>query len=68
MMNPMQMLFSAFKSRGINFPNNINMQDPNQILDYLMKNGKVSQDQYNRAYQQYKNMFGENGMNNLQQQ
>ena len=65
-MNPMNMLFSAFRSRGINLPSNINTSDPNQILQYLMNNGIVSQDQYNRAYQTYRNMYG-NGMNNSQQ-
>lgn len=56
----MNMLFNAMKAKGINFPSNINMSDPNQILDYLMKNGKVTQDQYNKAYQQYRNMVGNN--------
>jgi len=62
-MNPMNMLFNVMKSRGINLPNNINTQDPNAILQYLMQNGKVTQDQYNKAYQQYRSMYG---MNNSQ--
>lgn len=57
-MNPMNMLFNVMKSRGINLPNNINTQDPNAILQYLMQNGKISQDQYNNAYQKYRQMFG----------
>ena len=54
----MNMLFNAMRAKGINFPSNINTSDPNQILDYLMKNGKISQDQYNNAYQKYRQMFG----------
>lgn len=54
----MNMLFNAMRAKGINFPQNVNTNDPNQILDYLMKNGKISQDQYNNAYQRYRQMFG----------
>lgn len=64
MMNPINMLFNVMKSRGINIPNNVNMNDPNAILQYLMNNGIVSQDQYNKAYTQYKSMYG--GTNNSQ--
>lgn len=54
----MNMLFNAMRAKGINFPSNVNTSDPNQILDFLMKNGKISQDQYNNAYQKYRQMFG----------
>ena len=59
-MNPqmMNMLFNAMRAKGINFPSNVNTSDPNQVLDFLMKNGKISQDQYNNAYQKYRQMFG----------
>lgn len=64
-MNPqmMNMLFNAMRAKGINFPSNINMSDPNQILDYLMKNGTVTQEQYNKAYQQLRSMYPQ-GNNN----
>lgn len=63
-MNPMNMLFTVMKARGINLPTDINTNDPNAILQYLMQNGKITQEQYNRAYQQYRLMYG----NNSQQQ
>lgn len=61
MNNPMiNMLFKVMQSRGINLPQNIDMNNPQAIIDYLLKNGKISQDQYNRAYLQYKNIVGNN--------
>ncbi len=42
--NPMQIL-----SRRFNLPSNLN--DPQAILNHLMKTGQVSQEQVNRAYQ-----------------
>ena len=68
MMNPINMLFNVMKSRGINIPANVNMNDPNAIINYLLQSGKISQDQYNRAYsqsKQYQSMM--NGTNNSQQ-
>lgn len=61
-MNPqmMNMLFNTMRAKGINFPQNVNTQDPNSIIQYLMNSGKISQDQYNRAYQQYRNMVSNN--------
>ena len=59
-MNLLQKLFQVMQSRGINIPQNIDMNNPDAIIDYLLKNGKISQDQYNRAYMQYKNMVGNN--------
>jgi len=56
MNNPINMLFQIMKARGINLPSNINMNDPNQIIQYLMQNGKITQDQYNKAYQQFRSM------------
>lgn len=41
-----QMLMQRF-----NVPNNINMNDPRGIVQYLLNNGMVSQDQVNRAMQ-----------------
>ena len=65
-MNPINMLFNVMKARGINIPSDVNMNDPQAIVNYLLQSGKISQDQYNRAYQQYRNIYG-NGMNNSQQ-
>lgn len=45
--NPMQFLMQ----RRMNLPQNMNMQDPQAILNHLMQTGQVSQDQVNRAYQ-----------------
>jgi hypothetical protein len=59
-MNLLQKLFQVMQSKGINIPQNVNTQDPNSIIQYLMNNGKISQDQYNRAYQQYRNMVSNN--------
>lgn len=59
-MNLLQKLFQVMQSKGINIPQNVNTQDPNSVIQYLMNNGKISQDQYNRAYQQYRNMVSNN--------
>lgn len=56
MNSPINLLFQVMKARGINLPSNINMNDPNQIIQYLMQNGKITQDQYNKAYQQFRSM------------
>ena len=42
--NPMQML-----SRRFNLP--MNLHDPNEILNYLVQSGQISQQQINSAYQ-----------------
>ena len=56
MNNPMiNMLFRVMRAKGITLPQNINLQDPNQIIQYLMSNGKITQEQYNNAYNQAKN-------------
>lgn len=51
------MLFNAMRAKGINFPQNVNTNDPNSIIQYLMSNGKISQEQYNTAYNQAKNKY-----------
>lgn len=57
MNNPMiNMLFNAMKAKGITFPQNVNVNDPNQIIQFLMQNGKISQEQYNNAYNQVRQM------------
>lgn len=53
MNNPMMnMLFNAMRAKGINFPQNVNTNDPNSIVQFLMQNGKISQEQFNNAYSQ----------------
>lgn len=41
--NPMQML-----ARRFNIPSNVNMNDPNSIIQYLINSGQVSQQQVNQ--------------------
>lgn len=59
MINPMQVMsmlpqlrsnpIGFLRQRGFNLPDNLN--DPNQIIQYLMNSGQVSQDMYNQARQ-----------------
>lgn len=42
--NPMQILNQKF-----NIPQNVDMSDPNAILQHLLNTGQVSQDQVNNA-------------------
>lgn len=44
--NPMQML-----SRKFNIPQNINMSNPNDIIQHLLNSGQVTQNQVNQAMQ-----------------
>lgn len=57
MNNMIQQLFQVMKMRGINIPQNVNMNDPQAIIQYLMSNGKISQEQYNAAYNRAKNNY-----------
>lgn len=41
--NPMQMLMQRF-----NIPSNVNMNDPNSIIQHLLNTGQVSQQQVNQ--------------------
>ena len=58
MNNPFQMMqaFQQFRSnpaqmlQRYNIPQNM-MNDPNAILNHLMKNGVINQNQVNQAYQ-----------------
>ena len=63
MSNQLNLLFQVMKARGINLPQDINVNNPNQIIQYLLQSGKITQDQYNRAYQQYRSMYPQ-GNNN----
>ena len=49
--NPGQFLIQ----NGLNIPQEY-MKDPNTAIQYLMNNGKVSQNQYNNALQMARNM------------
>ena len=66
-MNPLQKLFQVMQSRGINLPTSI-MNDPRQITNYLLRNNKFTQEQYNNARrqaQQFQQMFSQqNNMSN----
>ena len=42
--NPMQMLNQRF-----NIPQNVNMSNPNDIIQHLLNSGQVTQDQVNNA-------------------
>jgi hypothetical protein len=44
MQNPIQFVLQ----KGFNIPQNIG-NDPNNIIQYLMNSGQISQEQYNRA-------------------
>lgn len=44
--NPLQMLNKRF-----NIPQNVNLNDPNAILQHLMNTGQVSQNQINQVMQ-----------------
>lgn len=49
--NPMQFLLA----RRFNIPNTVNMNDSNEIIQYLINSGQVSQDQVNQANMNAKN-------------
>lgn len=61
--NPLQML-SELKSnpiqflmrRRMNLPQNINVSDPQAILNHLVSSGQISQEQINNAYQMMQRM------------
>lgn len=44
--NPIQLLNQRF-----NIPQNVNLSDPNAILQHLMNTGQVTQDQINQVMQ-----------------
>lgn len=51
--NPMQILNQRF-----NIPQNVNLSDPNAILQHLMRTGQVSQDQINQVMQMKNKILG----------
>ena len=50
--NPVQFLIQ----RRFNIPQNISLNDPNAILNYLVSSGQVNQNQINNAYQMAQQM------------
>lgn len=56
--NPMQMLNQRF-----NIPQNVNISDPNAILQHLMSTGQVSQNQINQVMQMKNNPMIQQLMN-----
>ena len=50
--NPVQFLLQ----RKFNIPQNISLNDPNAILNYLVTSGQISQAQINNAYQMAQQM------------
>ena len=54
----LQMWSQVMASRGITIPNNIN--NPTDIINYLLQNGKITQEQYNKAYNEARRMFPAN--------
>lgn len=57
-MNPMQMLqqlksnpIQFLMQRRMNLPQNVNVSDPQAILNALMQSGQITQQQINSAYQ-----------------
>lgn len=50
--NPLQFLMQ----RRMNLPQNINANDPQAILNHLVRSGQVSQDQINNAYRMMQRM------------
>ena len=42
--NPLQLL-----ARRFNIPQNINLNDPNEITQHLLNTGQITQEQYNNA-------------------
>lgn len=57
MQNPMAML-----SRKYKIPPNVNTNDPDAVIEYLMNSGQVSQGMYNMANQQLAQMKKNNNM------
>lgn len=59
-MNPIQMMNQfrqnpmAMLSRKFNLPQNMNTNNPDEIIQYLMNSGQISQQMYNTANQQLK--------------
>ena len=62
-MNPMQLLQSLkanpvqfVMQRKFNLPHDINANDPNAIINHLLKTNQISQQQINQAYSMMQRM------------
>jgi len=53
--NPM-----SFLSKRFNLPQGL--RTPDEMINYLLQSGQLSQDQINKVYEQYKNMQGNGGI------
>jgi hypothetical protein len=53
--NPMQML-----TRRFNLPQNVNINNPNDIIQYLLNTGQIQQQQYNSARQYAEQLMKQN--------
>ena len=49
--NPLQ----AWAGKGVNMPNNLS--NPDEMINYLLQSGKLTQEQYNKAYSQYRQLM-----------
>lgn len=58
--NMINQLFRVMAAKGINIPSTVNINDPNAVTNYLLQNGKITQDQYNAAYNQAR-VMNQNG-------
>lgn len=47
--------FQAFAGKGVNIPANLSNAD--DVINYLLQSGKISQEQYNQAYSKYRNLM-----------
>lgn len=47
--------FQAWAGKGVNMPNNLS--NPDDMINYLLQNGKITQAQYNQAYEKYRNLM-----------
>ena len=47
--------FQAWASKGVNMPNNLT--NPNDMINYLLQSGKLTQNQYNQVYAQYRDLM-----------
>lgn len=60
--NPMQILSQRF-----NIPGNVNLQDPNAIIQHLLNSGQINQQQVNSAMSMRNNPMWQNLFKNQKQ-
>ena len=59
MQNPM----AFFKGSKFNIPQEI--RNPDEMINYLLQSGQLSQDQYNQVYSEYRNVQGSGELSSL---